>query len=199
MKTRLLIIIGILFSGGFTIVIPYAYAQCTQNDDWPDRPCLDGSTRGSYFQNDVDKWRQYYDYKGSVAMESKKLEMNRIIQQNQLQEWISQSHENYNVWKYYYFLGEAPDVSSEPSHGFELINRDKKPLQNILSYHHPFWHDPGTFPSLLFIGMCITGMIIVVKVFQKRNVSKMKMMGIMFAGILLFVFLGFVLNLVNMI
>ena len=58
MKTRLLMIIGMSVLGGLIImVISNTYAQCTLNDDWPDRPCLDGGTRGSYFQSDVDKWR----------------------------------------------------------------------------------------------------------------------------------------------
>lgn len=190
MKTRLLIIIGIVISMGVVIIIPHAYAQCVQNDDWLDRPCLDGGTRGSYFQREVDKWSQYYDYKGSDIMEFKKLEMNKIIQQNNLEKWIRESHENYNVWSYYYFSGEAPDIPSESSTGFELINREEKPLQNIFSHHHPFWHDPDTFPGLLFIGLYIIGMVILVKVFQKRNTSKLKIIGIVFIAIVLFMFLG---------
>ena len=197
MKTKLLIIIGILSVGGFIVAVPTVHAQCTLNDDWPDRPCLDGSTKGSYSQIQVDKWRQYYDYKGSDIMESKKLEMNNAIQQNYLKEWIGGSDENYNVWTYYYFSGEAPDISSELSLGFELINRDEKPLQNILSHHHPFWHLPETFTGLLFIGLYVLGMVIVAKIFQKRNASKMKMAVVVLAGVGLFVSLGTAQNLIN--
>jgi hypothetical protein len=37
--------------------------------------------------------------------------MNSAIDEKRLQEWESQSHENSNVWQYYYFKGEVPNLT----------------------------------------------------------------------------------------
>ena len=93
--------------------------------------------------------------------------MNQSIQNDRLQQWIDESIQNYNIWTYYHFSGEAP--SSPPYHdaGFELITRDKMLLQNLISVHNPFWYDPQAW----IITVIITGGIIapIVVFWRKRK------------------------------
>jgi len=107
MKSRLLVIIGILFSSGF--VIANVYADCDINRDWSDAPCMDQIINNQFPQYQVDKWSEYYDYKGEQFMESKKTEMNNAIKSNQLMKWMDESIQNENVWQYYYFSEQAPN------------------------------------------------------------------------------------------
>jgi len=71
-------------------------------------------------------WADYHDYKGTEFMDAKKQEMTHAIQNNRLQQWIDESIQNYNVWTYYYFSGEAPNSSPYHAAGFELITRGVK-------------------------------------------------------------------------
>jgi len=164
MKTRLLIIIGMII---FPLVIQQVFAMCAINEDWPDAPCMDMIGNGHYPQEKVDRWSGYYDYKGEQFMKAKKAEMNQNIQNDRLQLWIDESVQNYNVWTYYYFSGEAP--SSYPYHNaaFELINRDEMSLQNLVSAHNPFWYDPEAWLVAGIIGSVIT--IPIAVVWRKRK------------------------------
>jgi hypothetical protein len=164
MKTNLLIIIGMII---FPLAIQHSFAMCVINEDWSDAPCMDMIINGHYPQEQVDRWYDYYDYKGTEFMEAKKQEMNQVIQNNMLQEWIDESVQNYNVWTYYYFSGDAP--SSYPYHtaAFELINRDKMPLQNLISSHNPFWYDPEAWFVAGIIGSVIA--IPIAVVWRKRK------------------------------
>lgn len=78
-------------------VMPQSFAQCLVNEDWPQAPCLDVVINGCYDSEDVKTWMNYYNYKGELLMESKRVEMINAIDENKLQEWESQSHENSNV------------------------------------------------------------------------------------------------------
>ena len=159
MKIKHLIIIGMIV---FPLVIQQGFAMCATNEDWPDAPCMDMIVNGHYPQEQVDRWANYYDYKGSEFMEAKRLEMNQAIRNEQLQHWIDESIQNYNVWTYYHFLGKAP--SSPPYHNaaFGLINRDEIPLQNLVSAHNPFWYDPEAWLVAGIIGSVIAIPIIII-------------------------------------
>jgi len=128
MKTRLLIIIGIIFSGGFVIV--NVYADCNINSDWSDAPCIDQIINNKLPQYQVDQWTDYYDYKGNKFMESKKQEMNNAINSDQLLEWIDISIQNQNVWQYYYFSGQAPN----PNEYWQGVEFEHIPYVNYVDF-----------------------------------------------------------------
>ena len=102
----LLVFIELVF---ISLLIPQSFADCIINTDWPDAPCIDQIVNGHFPQHQVDKWIEYYEYKGAQFMESKKQEMNNAIESNQLLEWVDASIQNQNVWQYYYFSGQAPN------------------------------------------------------------------------------------------
>ena len=102
------IIAGFLAS---PFAMPESFAQCVVNEDWPQAPCLDVIMNGCYDYDDSKMWMDYYDYKGESLMESKRIEMVNAIEENRLQEWKLQSHENFNVWQYYHLKGESPGLS----------------------------------------------------------------------------------------
>ncbi len=117
----LLIILGAL------IPVTPAFAQCIVNDDWPDAPCLDEIINGWYIQEDVNRWAEYYSYKGDSFMEEKHLELKQAINQVRMQEWIDESDQNANVYYYYFFSGRAP--SNEELHGqFNVIQTNEPPV-----------------------------------------------------------------------
>lgn len=96
------------------------FAQCVENTDWPDAPCMDLVVNGSYPQDLVDRWAAYYDYKGAQFMESKKVEMDKAVKDDKLLEWVEKSLQNTNVWYYYHFSGKAPNPYPQKV-GFEPI------------------------------------------------------------------------------
>ena len=53
------------------IVTSQSFAMCVMNEDWPDAPCMDMIENGHYPQEQVDRWTEYYDYKGAEFMEVK--------------------------------------------------------------------------------------------------------------------------------
>lgn len=94
-----------------------AYAACIQDEDWPDKPCLDTPPYSKEYLLQV--WQQYYEYKGKEWMEAKKAEMDMAIQNGSLREWVEtqsspNNFANYNVWYYYNLNGEAPDAYGRP-------------------------------------------------------------------------------------
>jgi|CryGeyStandDraft_13_1057135.scaffolds.fasta_scaffold07416_6 hypothetical protein len=100
MKTRLLIIIGIIT---FSFVIPQSFASCIKNEDWSDAPCMDNFPINRVeFQLD---WAPYYEYKGSELMESKYVEMQQAINNGTFNEW-NDDRENFNVYYYYLSTGK---------------------------------------------------------------------------------------------
>lgn len=100
-----------------------AFASCIVNTDWPDAPCMDLIVGGRYPQDQVDKWTEYYDYKGAQFMEAKKTELDKAVKEDRLMEWIDESIQNSNVWQYYYFSGQAPNPYPQ-NFGFEPISRN---------------------------------------------------------------------------
>jgi hypothetical protein len=136
MKTRLLIIIvGIVFSSGFTVVVPLVSAQCLVNEDWFDVPCLDEIINGKYNQDDVDRWAEYFQYKGTVFMEEKRSELEQAIQDDTLQNWIDQSDQNKNVYEYYFFSGRAPNTGEYPGMFDEIMINESSTI------HDPYTDD----------------------------------------------------------
>ena len=166
MKTRLFIIfaIGMIV---FPLVLQQGFAMCAVNEDWPDAPCMDMIGNGHYPQEQVDRWSDYYDYKGEQFMDAKKAEMNQAIHEDILQEWVDESIQNHNVWTYYHFSGDAPSIPFYHAAGFELITRDKMPLQNLVSMHNPLWHDPQDWIVAGIIGSMIA--ISAIVIWRKRK------------------------------
>ena len=101
-------------------LIPQGFASCIVNEDWSAAPCLDTIANGWYNQDEVDQWAEYYSFKGVEFMEEKKVEMDNAIKEERLDEWITESVQNENVWSYYYFSGRAPNAYSS-SANFEII------------------------------------------------------------------------------
>ena len=95
----------------YPFIMPESFAQCIVNEDWPDAPCLDTVVNECHVSEDVKDWMNYYDYKGESVMESKRSEMINAVDEDRLQEWESESHENSNVWQYHYLKGEISDTS----------------------------------------------------------------------------------------
>ena len=151
----------------FPLVIQHGFRMCAVNEDWPDAPCMDMIGNGHYPQEQVDRWANYYNYKGEQFMEAKKAEMNQAIQNDILQQWVNESIQNHNVWTYYHFSGDAPDIPHYHAAGFELITRDNMPLQNLVSIHNPFWHDPQAWIVAGAIGCAIS--IPAIAVWRKRK------------------------------
>ena len=116
MKTLSPIIICIVMIS----LIPQGFSSCTVNDDWSEAPCLDQIVNGKYPQEQIDMWRDYYSYKGSIFMEQKYLELSDAIKEDRLQEWVDESIIHRNVYEYYFFSGRAPNTG-EYSGGFDVI------------------------------------------------------------------------------
>lgn len=107
MRTRLLIIVGLIVS---PFVLSEVFGMCLVNEDWHDAPCLDEVISGRYNQNDVNRWAEYYQYKGTIVMDEKRSELEQAIKDDNLQNWIGESDENSNVYDYYFFSGRAPNI-----------------------------------------------------------------------------------------
>ena len=122
-----LLLVPIFLSPGF--------ASCIVNEDWEKAPCLDTIANGRYDQSEINKWKDYYQYKGTEWMEQKRSEMNQATNEDMLREWIDQSTQNANVYAYYYFSGRAPDIGEYPA-GFEefVINESS-------TIHDPYTDD----------------------------------------------------------
>ena len=119
----------------FPVFFSQSFASCVVNEDWYDAPCLDTITNGKYDQREVNKWKDYYQYKGTEWMEQKHTEMKQAISEDILKEWISQSTQNRNVYSYYFFSGRAPDIG-EYRAGFDefMINESS-------TIHDPYTDD----------------------------------------------------------
>lgn len=148
-------VILLVLIGSVGLVIPNTYAMCIENDDWPQAPCHDSFVNDNYDQDEVDRWSEYYSYKGSQFMEEKKAEMQATIDDKRLHEWVGKSNQNENVWHYYYFSGRAPNAYSF-SANFEIINvfENKEfdfkiwPKQSVLSRGSEIILNGNLCPSL---------------------------------------------------
>ncbi len=71
---KFFVILSVLIAFAFSyLLIPQSFADCSTNADWPDAPCMDEIVNGRIPQHQVDRWTEYYEYKGAQFMESKKL------------------------------------------------------------------------------------------------------------------------------
>jgi len=119
----------------FPFFLSQGFASCVVNEDWEESPCLDTIAGGRYDQSEVNKWKDYYQYKGTEWMEQKRSEMNMAINEDTLKEWVHQSTQNANVYAYYYFSGRAPDIG-EYRAGFEEFMINESP-----AIHDPYTDD----------------------------------------------------------
>lgn len=166
MKIFIIIIFAVL------PLIPLGFSQCIQNDDWSRAPCLDVIANGWYGQDDVDRWSEYYSYKGSEIMESKYLELSDAIKEDRIEEWTRESHENLNVYQYYFFSGRAPNTGEY--HGnFHTIKIDEPDGINnkphFLNLQPIFSYGPILFIEELIITGIIGGIVIGVIIWRKRK------------------------------
>jgi len=129
---KIFAIVGLLVFPAFLL---QGFASCVVNEDWEKAPCLDTIANGRYDKNEVNMWKDYYQYKGTEWMEQKRSEMNQAIEGDILKEWVHQSIQNANVYAYYYFSGRAPDIG-EYHAGFEefMINESS-------TIHDPYTDD----------------------------------------------------------
>jgi hypothetical protein len=97
-------LLTVIISAILLISVPNSFASCIANEDWLDAPCLDSLGNGRYDQEEVNKWSQYYSYKGTEFMEQKRFELDKAINENTLQEWVDESIQNRNVYEYYFFF-----------------------------------------------------------------------------------------------
>ena len=125
MKTRLLIIIVIVFLPSLIVSV---FAQCIVNEDWPDAPCLDYIINGYYDQNQVDRWADYYPYKGTIFMQQKRSEMDQAIKDDNLKEWVNESTQNRNVHAYYFFSGRAPNTGEYDGKFTEFMKKESSTI-----------------------------------------------------------------------
>jgi len=115
-------IVGLLV---FPVLVLQALATCVVNEDWEDAPCLDTIANGRYDQNEVNKWKDYYKFKGTEFMDQKRSEMEEAIKEDSLKQWVKTSAQNGNVYAYYYFSGRAPDIGQYRA-GFEEFMIDER-------------------------------------------------------------------------
>jgi len=159
MKTRLGILIAILVLSQMS----FGFSQCIKNEDWDKAPCLDVIGNGRYHQEDVNRWAEYYSYKGSEIMEAKYLELNNAVNENKLHDWMLESHENLNVYQYYFFSGRAPNTGEY--HGyFDTIKvyepDEASDKRNFLNFQPIFSFGGIIFiEELLISGIVIAGII----------------------------------------
>ncbi len=111
MKTRLLIIIATITISLFGYT-QYVDAICMENQDWSDAPCY--GCIGCYpgLEQEKIEWEPYYDYKGSMWMNAKKIQLETAIHNSSLREWFEQSDNqaHKNVHKYYFLQGDVPNI-----------------------------------------------------------------------------------------
>jgi len=174
MKTRFLV--SIVVSASIMFIVFHnspAFASCAPNTDWPDAPCMDLIVDGRYPQDQVDRWTAYYDYKGAQFMESKKIQMDNAIKENQLLNWVEESIQNYNVWQYYHFSGQAPNPYPQKI-GFDPISRNVTvnyyDFRNIQQNQIVYFCDG---PGLTSKESC-----------EFQNATRMGMIGLAVAGII---------------
>ncbi len=145
-------LVGIFF---LPLIIPQSFAMCAINEDWPDAPCLDTISNDCKDAEGVGKWGEYYYLKGDSLMETKKSEMLNAFDAGTLEDWISKSHENSNVWRYYHLKGEIPDERGEYYDVDKCIPAFHIPGNPIWSIQYSSW-------LILALLASISSMIVVV-------------------------------------
>lgn len=128
-----------IISAVLLISVPNSFASCIVNEDWSDAPCLDSLGNGRYNQEEVNKWSQYYSYKGTEFMEQKRSELDKAINENTLQEWADESIQNRNVYEYYFFSGRAPNTGEYRGHFDEFM------ISESSTIHDPY-NDDERYP-----------------------------------------------------
>jgi hypothetical protein len=128
-------LLTVIISAILLISVPNSFASCIANEDWLDAPCLDSLGNGRYDQEEVNKWSQYYSYKGTEFMEQKRFELDKAINENTLQEWVDESIQNRNVYEYYFFSGRAPNTGEYSGQFDEFMIRESSTI------HDPYTDD----------------------------------------------------------
>ena len=119
----------------FPLFSSQGFALCIVNEDWPDAPCLDSINNGWYDQAEVNKWSEYYSYKGTPFMEQKHSELSQSIDNDNLQSWVDESTENRNVYEYYFFSGRAPNIGEYNGSFHEFMKNESSTI------HDPYTDD----------------------------------------------------------
>lgn len=99
---------------GFVLIsfVQPIYAPPSVNPDWQDYPYCPGGCPQEFL---IEEWKEYYDMKGKEWMEQKKQELDSVISNYTLKEWIESdpSMANANVYQYYWTQGEIPNMEGE--------------------------------------------------------------------------------------
>lgn len=168
MKYFAIFLILISWSYSTPYLISNVSASCIVNSDWPEAPCLDQIINGRYDQDAINRWSEYYSYKGSIFMEQKYTEMKDAIDENRLQEWKDESMQNNNVYQYYFFSGRAPNTGEY--HGqFDTINVNEEgaPEYGKLTYPNAIPSDDGYIIPVIVTSAVVCGAVFVV--WKKRK------------------------------
>lgn len=122
------IFLPLFFIGFIGVVFPQTLAMCDYNKDWPQAPCLD--TPPYTIEEKKLAWNPYYEYKGSVWMEEKKLEMINAIETGTFHEWVEKpdDYSHWNVYEYYSIF-EGYDYAKYPQ---EPIEQKSVALESII-------------------------------------------------------------------
>ena len=156
-----------LFAAAFLIhlagiVLQPAYADCIQDSDWPEKPCLDTPPYVEEYLKAT--WEEYYEYKGQAWMEEKKVEMDQAIKDGMLDEWVEtrsapDNFANYNVYFYYFLDDQAPDINGSGGSG------------GFIRETSVYW--PG-FPLgwvLAIVGIAVAGTAAIIFVLKKAKLA----------------------------
>jgi hypothetical protein len=81
-------------------------------NEWSAAPYCPGGCAIEYLK---EKWSEYYDYKGSEWMETRKQEMLNAMNSGTLNEWLNAdpTRAHYNVHTYYFYKGEIPNLEGK--------------------------------------------------------------------------------------
>ncbi|MCE9652423.1 MAG: hypothetical protein K8Q89_05120 [Nitrosarchaeum sp.] len=115
---------------GFALT-PYlvsnSFAICVINEGWSDAPCYTKRGEDPSLNQMKRWWSQYYEFKGTEWMESKKLELMQAIQNGNLIEWKKEDPDSshHNVYMYYFLMGIIPNedgLFAEEYYGVRLLS-----------------------------------------------------------------------------
>jgi hypothetical protein len=170
-----LIVIGI-FLLVLTFTLPSVFADCSLDNDWQEKPCLD---MPPYDKSElVQIWDQYYLMKGQKWMEMKKVEMDFAVENQILEKWLSfgiptsQNFQNHNVYFYYFLNDQAPMVDGYYAEQL-LQNEDRntnlerysgdQPTDNLSTVIVTYYHinNGGLLVLSIIFGVGIIGFFII--------------------------------------
>jgi len=162
MKTKLLLS---LFA--FFILFPtYDIFAPPSPNEWPKAPYCPGGCPLDYLKQ---RWAEYYDYKGSEWMETKKQEMLVAIDNDTLDEWRNKdpTMAHNNVFAYYFYKGEIPDHNGKYVDQVYAEQEWERLEQQIASGNLPIGEYTLSL-NVIIIGALLIGVGVLVWISRKK-------------------------------